>query len=199
MSDPTPGVISITTPSPGRHADPAVETPAAAPDSPLGSLRERRAKMVEDLWTDIRVPRWGDNDGGPKLYVRFKPASPSEHAARFEKLQKQAKKPADWAVDANAQVLVSCCVGIYAVEGEPPADGEDDRPKLSLRDGDPHGPWTKFDPDLGNSLGLDAHAGAVSVCRALYFTEADITSTANRLMEWSGISMQQSTTDFFAS
>ena len=37
--------------------------------SPLSSLRSRREQIVNDLFTDIQVPRWDE----PEIFVRFKP------------------------------------------------------------------------------------------------------------------------------
>jgi hypothetical protein len=113
-------------------------------------------------------------------------------------VQKRKDKPKDWMVRENAQVLVSSCIGVYAVEGEPPLEGEDTRQKLSLRDGDPHGDWTKFDPDLAEALGLRPDCGAIAVVQALYLTESDITSTAAQLLRWSGAVLPQDSQDFFA-
>jgi hypothetical protein len=195
--------VAVTIPAPaGQHAAPEPaplpQVPAGA-GSPLGALRERRSKMQELLYKDMRVPRWGD-DGGPAIWVRFAPASPSEFADKFEKLSKAKNRPKDWSVAANAQVLVSSCMGVYSVEGEAPLDDEDDtRKKLSLRDGDPYGEWTKFDPDLAESLGLEPNCGAVAVVRSLYLTEGDVTSTANQLLRWSGMVTPDDDTDFSVS
>lgn len=206
MTNPTdPGSISVTTaPSGGNHAAPdspaaPVSQVAAANGSPLAALRDRRKKMAELLHKDFRVPRWGD-DGGPMIYVRYAPAAPSEYADRFEKLQKQQNKPKDWVVSANAQILVGACIGVYACEGPEPVDGEpDNRPKLSLRDGDPHGAWTKFDPELADSLGLAPNCGAIAVVRGLYLTEGDIISTAAKLQRWSGMVAPADNEDFSGS
>lgn len=204
-----PGLVSVTAPSRHAAADelaaqaPAPADPAAMPspapaavDSPLGLLRDRRQKLLQQLYTDIRVPRWGD-DGGPSIYVRYGPAQPSVFQERIEKVQKQQNKPKDWMVRENAQVLVTSCIGVYAVEGDAPLEGEDTRTKFSLRDGDPSGAWTRFDPDLAESLGLPTNCGAIAVVTGLYFTESDITSTVARLLRWSGAVLPQDNQDFF--
>jgi hypothetical protein len=205
VTNPTPGVVSVTTPPPapaaggGAHAAPdSVPAPVNA-TSPLAALRDRRQKLLSDLYTDLRVPRWGD-DGGPQIFVRYGPAQPSEFRDRIEKRQKQQKKPKDWMVQENCQILVTSCIGVYAVEGDAPAEGEPDtRAKLSLRDGDPHGDWTKFDPDLAYSLGLDENCGAVAVVRALYFTEPDIDAAVQQLLRWSGVALPSDNQAFFGS
>lgn len=207
MTTPDPGLVSVTTAPTGQHAAPPSTAPEPAPapaapaasESPLESLRARRKKMQALLYKDLQVPRWGD-DGGPTFWVRFAPASPSEHATRFEKIQKNPKKPKDWAVTANAQVLVSACIGVFAVEGDQLYEQDDETiRRLSLRDGDPNGEWTRFDPDLAESLGLDSDCGAIAVVRSLYLTEGDITTTANRLLQWSGMVMPDQNVDFSAS
>lgn len=205
-----PSVVAVNMPPPiaaaGQHAAPdSAAEPAdqlaaprrAAAGSALLSLRARKQQMAELLYTDLRVPRWGEVDDGPAIWVRYGPASPSEFSDRIEKMQKNKNRPKDWAVNANAQVLVSSCIGVFAIEGADDYEYEkEQRPRLSLRDDDPHGDWTKFDPDLAYSLGLDEHAGAIAVVRALYLTEADVTSTATKLLQWSGMVLPNQNKDF---
>lgn len=210
--------VTVTTPpSGGAHAAPDLPAPSPGPrpaaaagtGSPLAALRERRARLLDKLYVDLRVPRWGDHGDGPRIYVRYTAAQPSEFGDRIEKAQRRANKPKDWAVIENAQMLVSCCQGVWAWEGEddppdrPPADDADAARvrarQLSLRDGDPHGAWTRFDPDLAYSLGLEENCGAIAVVRALYLTEADITTTANAVLRWSGMSLPQDGQGFFGS
>jgi hypothetical protein len=171
----------------------------AAKASPLLSLRERRDEITKNLHLDVRVPRWGDVDDGPQIWIRFEPANPSEFSDRIEKAQKNTNKPKDWMIRENANVLVKACVGVFALQGEEPADDEvDARERLSLREGDPYGDWTKFDPDLAESLGLAPNCGAIAVCRALFLTEADLTGAANKLLRWSGMSLGRTDEDFTA-
>jgi hypothetical protein len=156
-------------------------TPAAvAADltSPLASLRKRRAEIIEDLYLDIKVPRWEN----PEIYVRFKPLSTVKLGASLERRRKS--KVDDWSLLANADMLVDSCLGVYAV-----VDGDLNN-KLSLAPGDPKGVWTKFDPALAAALGVDAQR-AVDVCQALYLTEGDLIDTANKLFTWSNVSGEQ--------
>lgn len=146
----------------------------AASDSPLASLRARRQARLDTLHLDLKVPRW-DDDNGPAIYVRYKPVDVAQAARVADRAEKS--KAADWVVVANASVLVNACVGVFAME-----NGQ----RLSLRDGDPHGPWTRFDQDLAESLGLDGPTRATDVCKALFFTGGDLIGHAAALAEWSG-------------
>ena len=40
-------------------------------DTPLIGLRKRREQIVNELYTDIQIPRWDE----PELFIRFKPVS----------------------------------------------------------------------------------------------------------------------------
>jgi len=161
------------------------ETPAAA-GSPLASLRDRKAKLVEKLYLDLKVPRW-DDDGGPAIFVRYHPAKLGKVASASTLREKQRKQWGDdWALIAQADVLIDCCAGIYASENGKRADDPEVGDVYSLRPGDPTGDWTTFDPDLAANLGLDEHAGAVATCRALYLTEGDLTLAYTALIAWSG-------------
>lgn len=193
--------VSVSLAAPDR--DPVYDDgPGLAPAaqaSPLLSLRERREAITKNLHLDLRVPRWGEVDAGPQIWIRFEPANPSEFGDRIEKAQKNTSKPKDWMIRENANVLVKSCVGVFAVQGDEPADDEvDTRERLSLREGDPYGAWTKFDPDLAEALGLPANCGAIAVCRALFLTEADLTGCANKLLRWSGMSLGRTDEDFTA-
>lgn len=164
-----------------------VEAPApvtaADPTSPLASLRARRAEIVDDLYLDIKVPRWED----PEIYVRFKPVSTVKLNAAIDRRRKQ--KTDDWSFLANADMLVDSCIGVYAV-----LNG-DTTQKLSLAPGDHKGTWTKFDPSLAAALGVDANR-AIDVCQALYLTEGDLIDTANKLFRWSNVSDEEADETF---
>jgi len=149
----------------------AASAPASF-DSPLLSLRARRAEIVDNLWVDLRVPRW-DN---PKIFVRYAPVSAVKLNTAIERRRKE--KGDDWSLLANADMLVDSCIGIY---------GElDDGTQISLRDGDPSGKWTTFDPDLAKALGVEVER-AVDTVRSLYLTEGDLIDASNKLFRWSGI------------
>jgi hypothetical protein len=149
---------------------------ARVEETPLLALKNRRTEIVNDLFVDIKVPRWES----PEIYVRFKPVSNTRLNATINRYQKDAKNGQDWSFLANAQMLIDSCVGIYAI-----VDGNEDV-KLSLREGDPYGKWTKFDTDLAAALGIQANRATDSVI-GLYLTEGDLIDTANKLFRWSNI------------
>lgn len=155
--------------------------------TPLLSLKKRREQIVNNLYIDIRVPRWET----PELYLRFRPVSATKLTKTIEKYQSRAKvdKSADWSFLANAEMLLEACVGLYAV-----IDGDKDN-KLSLRPNDPHGPWTRFDEDLADALGVDA-SRATDVVVATFFAEGDLIETANRLFRWSNIANNEADETF---
>jgi hypothetical protein len=150
---------------------------AAAEETPLISLKNRRTEIVNEMYIDLQVPRWTE----PEMYVRFKPISAVKLSNAIDRRRKQ--KSDDWSLLANADMLVDACIGVYAK-----VDGFDR--KLSLRHDDHDGEWTKFDPDLAKALGVEADR-AVDVCRALYLTEGDLIDTANRVFRWSGIANEE--------
>jgi hypothetical protein len=146
--------------------------------TPLASLKARRAEILNELYLDIKVPRWDE----PEIFVRFKPVSASRLNKVLEKRRKAGGE--DWAILANADMMIDSCIGVYAVMG-----GNRDE-KLSLRPGDPKGDWTRFDADLGAALGVE-QALATATVRALFLTEGDLIEAANQLFNWSGISGQE--------
>jgi hypothetical protein len=146
--------------------------------TPLASLKDRRNQILNDLYLDVKVPRWND----PEIFVRFKPVSASRLNKVLEKRRKAGGE--DWAILANADMMIDSCIGVYAV-----MDGDRDT-KLSLRPGDPKGEWTKFDADLGAALGVEQKLATATV-RALFLTEGDLIEASNQLFAWSGISAQE--------
>jgi len=165
----------------GEVDDQLVET------TPLLSLKKRREQIVNDLYIDIKVPRW-DN---PELYLRFKPVSATKLGHTIEKYQAKAKadKNTDWSFLANAEMLLDACIGVYAV-----MNGDKDN-KLSLRPNEPHSPWTRFDEAMADALGIEA-ARATDVVVATFFAEGDLIETANRLFRWSNIANNEADETF---
>ena len=214
MTDPlgSGGGITVTVPPPSNGSPPMDAAPQAAPiaplpdvaptvthtgqGSPLASLRARREALQEKLYLDLKVPRW-DDDGGPAIYVRYNPSSPAFLGKTIEKAKKQKPRPDDWMVNANADALIQSCVAVFAIEDGTPPEKATREQQLSLRDGDPAGDWTRFDPDLGFSLGVEGVQSARAVVRKLYFTEGDLLAAASRLVEWSGVAAPEADEDFF--
>ena len=170
------------------HAHPA---PAA---SPLADLHAKLASIVDELYVDFEVPRWDvppprGRGMGMKVFVRYGPVSPS-HAQRVQEMF-QKRKIDDWEIQTNAQVLADACIGVYAML-------PGDETQYSLREGDPLGRWTRFDPDLAAMLGpaLVKGATAVDVVRATYCTDGDVTIAALQLGDWSAQASKDAEADF---
>jgi hypothetical protein len=161
----------------------SLQSGGLAEDSPLAALRDRRAQIVNDLHTDIKVPRWDE----PELYVRFKPVSAVKLNKAIERRRKVGGE--DWSLLANADMLIEACIGVYAV-----VDGNTEN-KLSLRVNDSKGAWTKFDTELSDAIGLDAQR-ASDVVLGVYLTEGDLIDTANKLFKWSGIAGDEADESF---
>ena len=146
----------------------------AAPGSALGSLRERREKAVQELYTDRVVPRLP----GP-VFVRYKPVP----QRRIEAANKQAaaSKDKDRDVISNAAVLAEACLGVFEV-----IDGVE----VSVDDRDRDGEWPKFDSRLAEVLGVK-WTKAGDVVRSLYLTDGDVISAVREVVRWSGFVDEQ--------
>jgi len=177
----------------GRETAPSdtteIETDAWATEqvvTPIVSLKARRAEIIKYLYKDIQVPRW-DN---PEIFVRFNPVDVTELNEAVNRRRKQGLK--DWPQRANADVLINACVGVYAVFPDSPDV------KLSLREGDPYGEWTKFDKALAEALGIEVTDGdaAVATARGLYMTDGDLGDTTERLLKFSNLSNEQADETF---
>lgn len=153
--------------------------PIPAPEgSALFDLRALRERKLKDLYKDLPVPRWGE-DGTPEIVVRYKPSKPQVALRATEK--RRTENDPDWLILANADVLVDACIGVYAVyQGK----------KYSLKPGEPNAPWTKFDRNLAENLGIETNR-AVEVVRALYLTDGDLIGAVNALAAWSGTVLPQ--------
>jgi hypothetical protein len=155
------------------------EIESVAPLSILGSLRERRAQILEEQILPLAVPRWDD----PKIVVKYKPV---DHAIiRGIERQVDAAPKKDRAkveLNGNCDVLIRACTAVVAV-----LDDEE----YSLRLNDPHGEPTIFDRDLGANLGLEPHATAREIVKALYITDGDILAAASAIGEFSGYRNQE--------
>ena len=148
--------------------------------SVLGSIKERRQQIAENLHTDVKVPHW-DDDGKAPIYVRYK-AVPHPFIERgIRKVENAPKKQRGQVeLDTNCDLLIEACIGVYIQIGE----GDDG--KFSLDESDPEGEWTTFDPTLATTLGLDDRATARDVVKGLFFTDGDIFSHAAEVVEFSG-------------
>lgn len=138
----------------------------AAPTSGLAALRAERKKIEDSLHIDLRVPRYET-----PLYVRYKPMETGQ-MQRISERARKSKAP-DAVARGNAQMLAECAVAIYELgsDGEPVGTPDE---------------WIKIGPELAEHLGQPELKSATDVILALFLTDGDITSTVNRLTEWSG-------------
>lgn len=186
--------ISVTT---DEVAIPVVDDELADIPTPLISLKNRQKKLRSNLFLDIVVPRWDDEENDTdgynlKIVGRYKPLDAAQFQASLDKRQKQSDQRPDWMLLANADALVNSCIGIYAV-----INGEIDK-KFSLRPGDQDGKWTRFDADLARMLEMPIPESqtAVAVCKNLYQTDGDLSDAAARLVEWSARENEKIQEDF---
>jgi hypothetical protein len=181
-----PATIAVASADTPTEKPPVVPVPAA-PGSALAALRDLRKAKLDALHLELPVPRWAD-DGGPDIRVRYIPADPAFMNKAYEARKRQNPRPTNWMVLGAADILVASCKEVFAVE-----DGRE----ISLRDGDPNGSMTRFDPDLAYTLGVETKQ-AVDVARALYLTDGDLIAAVNTVAEWSGISVPAADADFLA-
>jgi hypothetical protein len=185
--------MPVTVKAAGDQGTSLPETPV--PESrhtPLLSLKQRREDLKKKLYIDLPVPRWGPD---LEIVVRYGPVDNNVVEKALEYRQNQFKQGgqirAGWSILVNADVLVHSCIGIYAII-------DNDGIQRSLKVNEPEAPWTRFDPDLAENLGLDpiVSPSAVDACRALYQTDGDLLIAANKLFEWSGESTEKLEEDF---
>jgi hypothetical protein len=154
---------------------PPVQAPTAT--GLLGMLAERRAQIGKEQVLEVWVPRWTD----PKVLMRFKPSDlefVKKGIAQVERVDKEspndARKRAEAELNSNADILINSCIEVVAmIDGQEYGMG-------------PQGRHTRFDSDLGLSLGLPENGTARAVVRELFVTDADLLMVAKKLGEWSG-------------
>lgn len=134
--------------------------------SGLARLKETRKAALETLHLDLSVPRLD-----PPVVVRFRPLTQAEIKTITKRFA--SNKTADSVILHNAALLAEACLGVFGLDenGEPVEDPDD---------------WPGFDETLAEILGLDGASSAVDVVRGLYLTDGDVSSAADRLVEWSG-------------
>ena len=159
--------------------DPDISEPGeipAAPRSGLAAIRGKRAEAVKALHIDLPVQR-SEEVFGQTVFVRCRPYTDAERKAvtkRVEKLKSKADEVAE-----NASLLAKCTLGIFTAD-------ERDNPDE----------WMRFDRELA-ALILDEDESEVSVAtaaevvRLLYLTDGDILSSAAKLTEFSGYSLEE--------
>jgi hypothetical protein len=163
------------------------EKEAEAPlSTPLRSIRERRENLVDGLYLDHQIPRWHD----PELFVRLNPVVTKRLNARVKAREVQGKKDdkIDWQLLANCDLLVDCCAGIYAVW----PDNPDVKASLDGKD-----EWSLFDQRTAVALGVENEAQwPEQLVRKVFFTDGDIITAANALINWSNAGAAKADEDF---
>lgn len=171
--------------------------PHRDPTSVLGQLAQRREEIRAEQVLTKSVPRWRD----PRIEIDYQPVEHEvvSRAQRFvtqagqaptNRAQRRAKggdRVATAELDANADILIAGCIGVWAV-----IDGE----RYSLDPEDRHGAPTTFDPVLAEVLGLeDDEQDARTVVKKLFIAEGDVISQAREVAEWSGYRIAQADED----
>lgn len=171
----------------GDDLDTTGET--GADTSPLGSLRARREKVLAGLHIDLDVPRYD-----PPIVVRFQPVPLTE----IEAFNRRYAKEKNGSVLANAAVLAKACLGVmeYDPDGRVEVVDGVEVPLLVSLDPEDRDGVLQFGPRLAELLGRPMAKKAVHVVQALYATDGDITSTADKLAEFSGYTVQRTESEF---
>lgn len=138
----------------------------------LSDLATRKKKIVDALVTDVKVDHW-DDDGDPPVYVRYAPVPNAQIEAAQE--ASLAAKDGNAKIDANAQLLIDACRGVYQkVDGKRVGfDGKE-------------GSFPRFDADLAKILGLAGDPPATLICRSLFLTEGNLLAHAQQVAVFSG-------------
>lgn len=170
--------------------------------SPLGNLRTRRAELAAAQIKHYQIPRWQ----APELFLRFVPL-PHEDIERGLNKVRTAKpnKRASMAFDANTDMLVLGCTGVYIKlddtyyentgpdTWEPITSAEDDATVLeALNKWQPQGVFTE---DLAETLGLSGGTARM-VLQSLFLADGDLVGAAVELGKFSGWSNEEADEDF---
>ena len=178
--------MTVVVTTEGEAPTPVADAP---PDSPLADLRGLYRKFQEALSTDLEVPHW--REIGYPVFVRY-------GLPDMDRAAKRAEDKTLTGTDANCDILVNACIGIYM---EMP-----DGAKLGLTSGgDPTLPWPRFDEALARALGMEGTT-AIGVCKALYGRGTDdtvngaaINIASNALLAWAGSASSEARRGFLES
>lgn len=193
----TPVEGALPAPPPPVVHIPEARDPEPAPRvTALGSLREKRQRMVDGLYIDLKVPRWED----PEIFVRYRPVE-SDRLEDISARHPLTKKGSGF--QTNIDLLLHHCVGIFAcLDGDHSQKYSLNAVRVCGEDADEaellRVPWTRFDPDLREALGLLAAEapGPSDVCRKLYVTDGDLINAVAALLDFSGYTAERLNEDF---
>ncbi len=169
--------------------------------TPRRSLAAVRQEIVDNLYLDLKVPRYTteDEEGKSDLYVRYAPVKSARVDWSIKKRSKDEYQEHDASLLIQADILVDCCRGIFMVM-------DDDMSRkftVALDDAgntqtEPTDIWPKFDHELARALGLPEHKWnlAVDICRSLYVTDGDLIDAATEVTSWSASKNERAAEDF---
>lgn len=141
-------------------------------DDILRSLGKRKEQILSTLEIAIKVDHW-DDDGDAPVYVAYGPVSDATiEAAQDASL---AAKDNQAKLEANAQLLVEACRGVYQkVDGKRVGfDGKE-------------GNLPKFDSALAKVLDMAGEPSPTMICRALFLVEGNLLAHAGEVAAFSG-------------
>lgn len=177
----------------------------AAPSSPLGDLKAKRAAFLNKMHKDIHVPRWNPDNGLPYLFIRIAPISQlqlfnaiKKRREEYEEQVKNHEAPDEESgMKANADLVALATRGIYLLKDD------EDTTKYSVTGSTDESKWTKFDgatgPITAEHLGIpfDPRDPVASLVRSVFNdTDGDLLWFTNRLLEFSNLSNSEADTAF---
>lgn len=128
-------------------------------ESPLGLVLARLQEQRESRHLDVRVDGLSDRLG-VDVHVRY--AAKVRYGDLKQYVDKRRKKGhTDWDLLANLDMIVDCCIGVYAtVEGKSYG--------LSADESTDPADWPRFDDQLRAMLPDGVGESAVSIARGLF-------------------------------
>ena len=163
------------------------------------NLREIRQRIVDDLHIDLRIPRLSLEDGTFDVYVRYGPVRSAKVAASMKRRGSQEHNEDEASLLVHVDILVDSCRGVfYVLDGDMDSKYSFKMDESGEQDPEPTQYWTRFDKDLGASLGMTEYESRLgeNVCRRLYLTDGDLVDASNRLSTWSAQANEEAEKDF---
>jgi hypothetical protein len=183
---------------PEAAPEPEVELPVRTPRL---SLRLQRQEILDNLYLDLKVPRWTtvDDEGKREIYVRYAPIQSALVEQSIRRRSGEEYRQNEASLLVHADLLVNHCRGVFAV-----MDDDFDRKYTLALDEEgntlpyPTEEWTRFDRGLARALGMAEFQWGVAtdICRALYVTDGDLIDASNELSGWSSAKNERAAEDF---
>ena len=165
------------------------------------NLREIRQRIVDNLHIDLKVPRLSveDENGTFDVYVRYGPVRSAKPDASLKRRGSQEHNENEASLLVHVDILVDSCRGVfYVLDGDMDSKYSFKLDETGDQDPEPTQYWTRFDKDLGASLGMTEYESklAENVCRKLYFTDGDLIDASTHLSTWSAQANEEAEKDF---